>query len=180
MNGTQIASVIAAAVAVFWIIGAYNRLVSLRMAIGTAWAQVEEALQRRNQLLPALLTQWRAPLAAEHQALDAVVVALAQVRSAADAVRLRPVRVAPLRAFAVQEAQLRSALARVMALVEALPAPHDGALDEALDQLRALAPRMALARLAFNDAATAYDAAIAQWPTRLLVPWFGFRRAGRL
>jgi LemA protein len=39
---------------------------------------------------------------------------------------------------------------------------------------------MALARLAFNDAAAAYDAAIAQWPTRLLVPWFGFRRAGRL
>ncbi|MEO6029381.1 MAG: LemA family protein, partial [Candidatus Binatia bacterium] len=33
----------------------YNRLVSLREAIDGAWAQVENQLQRRNDLIPNLI-----------------------------------------------------------------------------------------------------------------------------
>jgi LemA protein len=39
---------------------------------------------------------------------------------------------------------------------------------------------MLAARQWFNDAAASHDAAIAQWPTRLLVPAFRFSAAGRL
>jgi len=181
MDGAQIASLVVAAVIVFWVIGAYNRLVSLRTAIGAAWVHLEESLPRRQQVLAPLLTQWREPLAAQHDALDAVVAALAQVRTAADAVRSRPVHRAPVNAFAAQEALLQAALARVSTLVDVQAGPPAAAAgDDERRELEDLASRLALARLAFNDAAAAYDAAIAQWPTRLLVPWFGFRRAGRL
>ena len=40
--------------------------------------------------------------------------------------------------------------------------------------------RVAATRQWFNDAAVAYDSAIAQVPTRLLMPLFGFRRIGKL
>ena len=40
--------------------------------------------------------------------------------------------------------------------------------------------RVVATRQWFNDAAAAYDAAVAQLPTRLLAPLFGFRRIGRL
>jgi LemA protein len=41
-------------------------------------------------------------------------------------------------------------------------------------------PRLAFARQLFNDAAQTYDAALVQFPTRLLVRLFGFGPAGRL
>ncbi|HET9823025.1 MAG TPA: LemA family protein [Burkholderiaceae bacterium] len=181
LSGLQLVSLLAAAVLVFWVIGAYNRLVALRMAIGSAWAQFEEPFARREQIVGPLAVQLRAPLDGEHSALDALVVALAQARSAADAVRARPVRPAALATFQAREAQLTAALARVQALAEQSTAAHeDVATAELLAQLGEAQLRMAAARRWFNDAAAAYDAAIAQWPTRLLVPLFRFNRAGRL
>lgn len=181
MSGAQIASLALAAAIVFWIVGAYNRLVSLRTAIGTAWAQFEEPVQRREQALTPLVVHLREPLAGEHSALDAVVVALAQLRSAAEAVRVRPVQVAALRAFVAHEAQLSAALARLFALVDQQPGLREAAgVAGRVDEVQAANQRMASARQWFNDIAARYDAAIRQWPTRLLVPWFGFGPAGRL
>jgi LemA protein len=40
--------------------------------------------------------------------------------------------------------------------------------------------RLAFARQLFNEAAEAYNAAIALFPTRLLVPMFRFGKAGRI
>jgi len=175
---------LAVAVAVLlslWAVGAHNRVVALRAAIGTAWAPFDEALQRREAALAPLAVQLREPLAAEHPALDAVVAALARVRAAADAVRPRPLLAAPLAALRAEEAQLAAAQARVLALLDARPevrAEPDVAarVAEAADA----AQRMAAARQWFNDAAAAHDAAIAQWPTRLLMPGFRFGAAGRL
>ena len=44
----------------------------------------------------------------------------------------------------------------------------------------ALEPRLVYRRQKFNEAAFIYNEALAQFPTRLLVPLFGFRRAGRI
>jgi LemA protein len=181
MSGGQMISLAIAAAIVFWMVGAYNRLVSLRNAIGVAWAQFEEPLLRREQVLTPLLVHLREPLAAEHSALDAVVGALAQLRSAAEAVRARPVQVAAPQAFVVQEAQLAAVLARLLALVDQQPGLRDAAeVAERVAEVQAATQRMASARQWFNDVAASYDAAIRQWPTRALVPWFGFGPAGRL
>lgn len=181
MSWLQIVSLAAAAVLVFWVIGAYNRLVALRMAIGGAWAQFEEPFARREQIVGPLAVQLRGPLDGEHSALDALVVALAQARTAAETVRARPVQPAALATFQAREAQLTAALARVQALAEqSTAAREDAAAAELLAQLDETLQRMAAARRWFNDAAAAYDAAIAQWPTRLLVPLFRIGRAGRL
>lgn len=181
LSALQIVSLAAAAVLVFWVIGAYNRLVALRMAIGGAWAQFEEPFARREQILGPLTVHLRGALDGEHSALDALVVALAQARTAADAVRARPVQPAALAAFQAAEAQLAAALARVQALAEQSTAVReDLAVADLLSQLGESLQRMAAARQWFNDAAVAHDAAIAQWPTRLLVPAFRFGRAGRL
>lgn len=164
-----------------WAVGAHNRVVALRAAIGAAWAPFDEAHKRREVALAPLVVRLREPLAAEHHALDAVVAALARVRGAADAVRPRPALPAPLAALCAEEAQLASALARMRALLEARPeARADPALAALVQEADDAAQRMAAARHWFNDAAAAHDAAIAQWPTRLLVPAFRFGPAGRL
>lgn len=177
----HVLSLLGTAMLVFWAFGAYNRLVALRMAIGAAWTQFEEALQRREQTLAPLAVRLRGPLATEHRALDALVVAQAQLCTAADAVRAQPVQAAAMCTFNAQEAQLAAALARVLALAEqSANVREDVEASALLAQLESPTQRMAAARQWFNDAAVAYDAAIQQWPTRALVPLFGFRAAGRL
>ena len=94
MTGGQVAALAVGAVLVFWMVGAYNRLVALRNAIGAAWAQVDEQLQRRRLVLESMAQALRPGLAEEPAALEALLGALLQVQAAADAVRARPAHIA--------------------------------------------------------------------------------------
>ena len=51
MSAQQIALIAAAALLVFWSLGAYNRLVALRNRIGAAFVPVDDALRRRAAAL---------------------------------------------------------------------------------------------------------------------------------
>jgi LemA protein len=169
------------AVHLFWIVGAYNRLVSLRNAIGLAWAKVDEALKLRAQAADPLLVALREPMAAEHGALDATLAALADVKRTATAMGARPVMAANSTAWVTAESSLSAAASRLFALLD-----HSAALqlhDEVPAYMRSWRDadtRLAFARQVFNEAAEAYNAAISLFPTRLLVPMFRFGRAGRI
>ena len=71
------------AVCVFWMLGAYNRLVRLRNDIASAWVQVEVQLQRRAEALATLLRALAEPLASELAAVESVTEYQAQVAQAA-------------------------------------------------------------------------------------------------
>ena len=60
----------------------YNRLVSLREAIDGAWAQVENQLQRRNDLIPNLIEVTKGYAAHEKEIFEAVANARAQMLAA--------------------------------------------------------------------------------------------------
>jgi LemA protein len=176
-----LAALVAAAILVFWMLGAYNRLVALRNAIGAAWQQVDEALARRATAVVPLVTALRAPLAAEGAALDALLAGQAQVTAAADALRERPVRPEATAALVRAESAMSSAGARVLALLDLDAALRDREeVAPLVAQWRESEPRLAFARQLFNEAVQAYNDAAAQWPTRLLVPVYGFGPAGRL
>ena len=162
----------------FWMLGAHNRVVALRTAIVTAWAQVDALLQARLQALATLRGAVEPRLAAEQAALGAVAGAQAQLQQAAEALRARPADAAGAEALAKAEAALAPALVRLSSLVE----QHADWRDEAdvagpLATLRELAPRWQFARQMYNDAALAYNAAIRQFPTSLLTRVFRFTAA---
>ncbi|MDH4060033.1 MAG: LemA family protein [Aquincola sp.] len=72
------------------------------------------------------------------------------------------------------------ALASLQAAAAADPGLQaDADIAVTLAELGGAGDRLAAARQWFNDAGQTYDQAIAQFPTRLLVRWFGFQRAGR-
>lgn len=181
MSDLQIAVLVASALLVFWMVGAYNRLVALRSAIGTAWQLVDDVLKQRGDALLALVQGLRVPLAAEHGALDALLAAQAQVRAAADALGAQPVAAALATALVAGEAAMASAAARVLALLDQHDAARrDPALAAQVAVVRDSVSRLAFARQLFNDAALAYNDAAAQFPTRLLARSYGFGAAGRL
>lgn len=183
MTGGRVAALALAAVLVFWMVGAYNRLVALRNAIGAAWGQVDEQLQRRRTLLESLLAALRPLLPPDDAtALDALQGALLQVQVASEAVRARPVAAMAVASLVTAEEVLGTAFARLLALLEHHPVLRDETpqVTQPLEALRALEPRLAFARQLFNDAAATYNEAARQFPTRLLTRLYGFGTAGRL
>src|SRR5262245_61448856 len=106
-----------AAVLLFWMVGAYNRLVNLRHAIVAAWAQIDEQLRRRSAAMTALVDTLRPHLPESQALLDAAVGAEEQLQSMASAVRAKPTRRAALHNLATAEGVQTSAMARLVALL---------------------------------------------------------------
>ncbi len=170
-----------AALLFFWALGAHNRVVALRNAIGAAWLQVDAALQQRAAAVASLISGARLHLPQGQDRLDAVLLAQARVQTCADTVRARPAHAAHALALVHAEASLADALADLSALLDAHPAlREDDALAPRLAAWHDATPRLAFARQLFNDAARVYNDAARQFPTRLLSRLFGFAPAGEL
>lgn len=166
---------------VLWMLGAYNRLVRLRSAILAAWTQIDDQLRRRGETLPPLLQALRESLPDEQAGVDAVAAALAKVHSACDVVRGRPTRAAAVARLAQADGELGIALAALQLALGPQAALRDQ--EQVAGWARALHEadqRDSFARQLFNDAVDAYNRAAFQYPTRLLMPVFGFAAAGRV
>ena len=93
-----------------WIVGSYNRLVSLRNQVLNAWRQIDVQLKRRHDLIPNLVNTVRGVMDFEKDTLTAVMEARAKAVGAtgpADA--------------AVKEGALTQALGRLIAVAESYP-----------------------------------------------------------
>lgn len=169
------------AVLCLWMLGAYNRLVALRAAILAAWNQADTVFKTRSQVVTSLLTTAQSQLEGEDASLAAANAAQSAHRTAWEAARPRPANAEAIAALVAAEAALGARMARLVALVEQRAAlVADATVAAQLQTLRELEPQLAFARQAFNDAAARYDAALQQFPTRLLQPVFRFEPAGRL
>jgi LemA protein len=181
MSPGQLVALGVGAALVFWMVGAYNRLLALRNTIAGAWGQLDEQLRLRGDLLPALVDAVGAHLPAEQHAFDAVLAAQLQVRAAADALRARPVQTDGAASLAAAEGVLDVALARLGGLLDPHPLlREEQALADVLAALHEGQPRLAFARQRFNDAVDAYNAAARQFPTTIVAWLFGLRAAGRV
>lgn len=163
----------------FWMLGAHNRIVALRNTILIAWGQAEAQFQQRAQAMSQLVESLGARLQAEAGTLQSAREALAALATACDGAQHHPASQAAVAQVARCDAVLVPMVARVTALAEAMP-PGDAQLAPLLQRLRVLDESLRFARQRFNDAVAAYNAAVRQWPTRLLAPLFRFERAGPL
>lgn len=181
MTGTQIGTLAAAALLFFWMVGAHNRLVRLRTAVQAARAQFDTQLQRRAAALPGLLNALGVSMAAEASTLESVAAAQRQVQSAAETLRAGPLRPDHAAALVVALGRLDSTLTRLLALLDQHPDLRSlDAVSAPLRELHDVDLRLAFARQLFNTAGDSYNAAIEQFPTRLLLGFFRFGPAGRL
>jgi LemA protein len=165
----------------FWMVGAYNRIVGLRAAIFDAWSQLDALLERRGQVLDALAQALWDLWPNGRGSVDALRAAQQQLQTAAQAARARPTRAAAAAGLATAEGALNATVARVLNEVESDATLH--ANEVVATQLLALfefGPQLIDRRQRFNNACAAYNEAIGQFPTSLLVPVFRFETAGSL
>ncbi len=177
----ELALWVLAALMFFWGIGAYNRVMLLRNEIGKAFAQLDEALTRRTEQGEALLVLLRERLPSEQASLDALATAQAEAKATAQAVRPRPYAADPIAQLAVTSAVHGAALTRMVSLVEHhSELMSDAALSTVIDELKLIDRQRAFARQVFNQAVHNYNEAVRQFPTRVLVSFFGFSESRSL
>ena len=181
MSSAAIVAIAVTAVLGFWMLGAYNRLVRLRQTLAAAFALVDAQLRLRHELLAELIDTASAALADTPEAVAALEAARLQTRIAADRAARRPASAGRLASLALAEQVLRTALSRLVTLVQARPALRsDARLREALKKISATQTRLAAERHTFNAIVLDYNRSVRQFPTRLAAAIFGFRAAGPL
>lgn len=155
---------VVAAVAVFWMIGAYNGLIALKNQTTNALKQIDVQLKRRHDLIPNLIAAVQGAMDFEKDTLAAVIKARNTAITAAAG--LDPQHVA---AAAMAEQQLSGALGKLMAVVEAYPdLKATGNMKQFQEELASTENKVAFARQLYNDTATSYNTKQQQFPTNLV------------
>jgi LemA protein len=146
------------AVLVFWMIGAYNGLITLKNQVLNAWKQIDVQLKRRHDLIPNLVNTVKGAMEFERGTLEAVISA-----------RNKAVAATSVKETARAEGELTQALGRLFALTEAYPELKSNANILSLqEELTSTENKVGFARQHYNDVATTYNTRQSTFPTMLV------------
>lgn len=143
----------------------YNQFVTQEEAIKGQWAQVENQLQRRNDLIPNLVETVKGY--AQHE--EGVYKGIADARA-----RLLAATTPDEKIQAAN--QQSSALGRLLAVVENYPQlKANEQFNRMMDELSGTENRIAVERMRYNDKIQEYNTARRQFPANLTAKVFGFK-----
>ena len=147
--------------------GNYNKFVNLDQAVKTSWAQVENQLQRRFDLIPNLVETVKGYAKQEKDVMVEVTNARAKVGGAGNV---------PDKISANNE--LSGALSRLMVVVEKYPdLKSNQNFMHLQDELAGTENRIAVERMRYNEAVKDYNQTIKSFPANLLAGMYGFKDA---
>jgi LemA protein len=147
--------------------GTYNSLVTMDENVKGAWAQVENQLQRRYDLIPNYVETVKGYAAHEKEVFVKVTEARSKVAGAAN-----------ISEKMQANNQLSSALSRLMVVVERYPELKANTNFIRLqDELAGTENRIAVERRRFNETVKVYNIKIRSFPTNIIAGMFGFEKA---
>jgi len=147
--------------------GTYNMLVSKDEGVKASWAQVENQLQRRFDLIPNYVATVKGYATHEQETLTAVTEARAKVGGAGTMQERMGANNA-----------LSSALSRLMLVVERYPdLKANQNFIRLQDELAGTENRIAVERRRYNETVRDYNQTVRSFPTNIYAGIFGFERA---
>lgn len=155
----------------------YNTMVELDENVKAKWAQVENAYQRRADLIPNLVNTVKGAAEFEQETLTQVVEARAKASSIqVDADNLTPESIAQ---FQQAQGALSQSLGRLLATVEAYPdIKANQNFLQLQAQLEGTENRISVERRAFIEATQQYNATVRKFPNNITAGIFGFKQKG--
>ena len=166
MTRRSSARVIVMALAVLPLTGcSYNKFVSQDEAIKAQWAQVENQLQRRNDLIPNLVETVKGYAAHEEGVYKDIADSRSKLLGAKSPEET------------IQAAnQQTAALGRLLAIVENYPQLRaNEQFNRLMDELSGTENRIAVERMRYNERVQEYDTARRQFPANMTAKLFGFK-----
>ena len=160
---------------VLMVVGGYNKLVTKDENVKASWAQVENQLKRRSDLIPNLVNTVKGYAAHEKETLQAVVEARAKATSTK--IDASNMDAAALQQFQQAQDGLSSALSRLMVVVERYPdLKANQNFLELQAQLEGTENRIATERRKYNEAAKKYNSKRRRFPSNITAGIFGFEK----
>ena len=143
----------------------YNTFVSQEEAIKTQWAQVENQLQRRNDLIPNLVETTKGIAQQERDVFGQIAESRAKLSGAQT----------PEQTMQAANEQ-SAALARLLVIVENYPQLRSNeTFNRLMDELAGTENRIAVERMRYNERVQEYNVARRQFPSNITAGIFGFR-----
>ena len=161
-----------------WAVGINNTAVNYEENAKTAWADVESAYQRRNDLIGNLVKTVQGAADFEKTTLTQVI----EARAKATQVTVDPSNLTPEKMTEFQQAQtgVTSALSRLLVTVEQYPdLKANQNFLELQSQLEGTENRINVARDRYNEAVNVYNKHIRIFPNSMLAGMFGFEEMTR-
>lgn len=147
-------------------VGRRNEMVVKNEAVKSAWAQVDNVMQRRADLIPNLVETVKGIAAQEQTVFGNIAAARAAMMGAKT----------PAERIAAN-GQIDSALSRLMVIVENYPQLKSNEnFLQLQDELAGTENRIAVERKRYNDAIHDYNTYIGLFPNSVFAQWAGFQR----
>ncbi|MFB2515972.1 LemA family protein [Lysinibacillus sp. OTC-L20] len=144
----------------------YNSLVTAEENVDSKWAQVENQLQRRYDLIPNLVESVKGYANHEQEVIANITEARAQMGSASSPEEQ-----------AVANDALTGALSRLLVVVENYPnLKADANFRQLMDELAGTENRLAVAREDYNNEVQQFNKHVKRFPGNLLAGMFGFEQ----
>ena len=155
----------------------YNTMVTKDETVEAQWANVENAYQRRADLIPNLVNTVKGAANFEKETLTQVI----EARAKATSVNISPDNLTPenIQRFQQAQGELSGALSRLLVSVERYPElKANQNFLELQAQLEGTENRISVERRKFNEAVQDYNTTVRSFPNNLMAGIFGFERKG--
>lgn len=171
--GGLLALLIVVALLVLWGVKTNNRMVTAEENVSKAWGNVENAYQRRADLIPNLVETVKGVADYEKSTLEAVIEARAKAtQTTLDASDLTEENMA---AFQAAQDNLSQSLGRLLVAVERYPElKATESFKELQAQLEGTENRISVERNKFNEAVQPYNSMIRKFPASIIAKIAGF------
>jgi LemA protein len=179
-SGCLIAGIVVVVLVVIlgmFLAGTYNSLVGSEQNVEAKWAQVQNAYQRRADLIPNLVATVKGAANFEQETLTRIVEARSRVGQVS-AQATQEILDDPQKFQQYQQAQdgLSSALSRLLVVVEQYPQLQSvPAFRDLMVQLEGSENRVSVERMRFNEAAQAYNTQVRRFPAAIFAGMLGFQ-----
>lgn len=148
--------------------GAYNKLQVMDESVNSSWAQVENQLQRRNDLIPNLVNTVKGYAKHEKEVFTNIADARSRLSGAVKTGNVGSVNKA--------NAEFSGALSRLLAIAENYPQlKADRSFVALQDEIAGTENRLAVARKDYNDSVKGLNSTVRMFPTNIIAGMIGIK-----
>jgi LemA protein len=149
------------------LVGNYNKLVTSKEAVSQRWAQVDNQLQRRNDLIGNLVETVKGTATQEQEVFGQIANARAQMAGART----------PAQGIEAGRA-MDSALGRLLVVIENYPQLRSNeAFMQLMDEIAGTENRLSTERMRYNQEVQGYNVLVKRFPTNIYAGIFNFDEA---